>query len=242
MQDPDERAAMRALRTAVVLVLALALPALVLAADLQSGLEAYERGDYATALKEWRPLADQGYAGAQFNLGLIYENGYGVAQDYAEAAKWYRLAAEQGFAGAQFNLGLKYSNGQGVPQEYPEAVKWYRLAAFQGHAKAQRNLGIMYNEGQGVPQDYAEAVKWYRRAAEQGLARAQNNLGGMYRDGVGVPQDYVQAHKWYSLAITRSSPGEDLNPLVSARDNVEALMTPEQIVEAQRLAREWKPK
>jgi TPR repeat protein len=223
---------MRALRGVIVLVLALALPAPVLAADFQSGLEAYERGDYATALKEWRPLADQGYAGAQFNLGLIYENGYGVAQDYAEAAKWYRLAAEQGFAGAQFNLGLKYSNGQGVPQEYPEAVKWYRLAAFQGHAKAQRNLGIMYNE----------AVKWYRRAAEQGLARAQNNLGGMYRDGVGVPQDYVQAHKWYSLAITRSSPGEDLNPLVSARDNVEARMSPDQVAEAQRLAREWKPK
>ncbi len=78
---------MKALRTAVVLVLALALPVHVWAADLQAGAEAYDRGDYATALKEWRPLAEQGHAKAQYNLGVMYDDGEGVAQDYAEAVK-----------------------------------------------------------------------------------------------------------------------------------------------------------
>ncbi len=96
---------MRALRAAIVLILALALPANVWGADFQAGLEAAERGDYAKALREWRPLAEQGNADAQYNLGLMYENGWGVAQDYAEAVKWWRLAAEQGRADAQLGLG-----------------------------------------------------------------------------------------------------------------------------------------
>ena len=197
---------MRALRTAVVLVLALALPAPVLAADLQAGAEAYDRGDYATALIEFRPLAEQGNANAQHALGVMY------------------------------------SKGRGVPQNHAEAVKWWRLAAEQGKADAQLGLGAMYFYGRGAPQDYAEAVKWYRLAAEQGQADAQIALGFMYYFGHGVPQDYVQAHMWYSLAAERSSPGEDRDQLISYRDEVEAKMSPDQVAEAQRLAREWKPK
>jgi uncharacterized protein len=102
--------------------------------DFDKGWDAYENGDYATALKEWRPFAEQGDAFAQFNLGWMYKNGEGVPQDYQEAAKWYRLAAEQGYAKAQYNLALRYDNGEGVPQDYQEAAKWYRLAAEQGHA------------------------------------------------------------------------------------------------------------
>ncbi len=111
------------------------------AQDFDKGLAAYYTGDFSTALKEWRPLAEQGDALAQYNLGLMYRNGNGVIQDYAEAVKWFRLAAEQGFAKAQYNLGLMYQNGNGVVQDYAEAVRWYRLAAEQGHAKAQYNLG-----------------------------------------------------------------------------------------------------
>ncbi|MSP84000.1 MAG: sel1 repeat family protein, partial [Alphaproteobacteria bacterium] len=99
-----------------------------LADDLDDAQAAYYQGDYATALKLIRPFAEQGYAVAQNNLGLMYESGRGVPQDYAEAVKWYRLAAEQGFAQAQKFLGFMYDNGQGVPQDYAEAVKWYRLA------------------------------------------------------------------------------------------------------------------
>ncbi len=86
-------------------------------ADFQAGVDAYERGDYETALKEFRPLAEQGYASAQSNLGLMYDNGQGVSQDYQEAVKWYRRAAEQGLAIAQSNLGVGYDRGRGVPQD-----------------------------------------------------------------------------------------------------------------------------
>ena len=98
-------------------------PIVVLSADFQKGLDAYEKGDYATALREWQPLAEQGDATAQYNLGLMYFAGKGVLQDYKEAVKWYRLAAEQGDADAQSNLGVMYVTGEGVPQAYDEAVK-----------------------------------------------------------------------------------------------------------------------
>ena len=149
--------------------------------------------------------------------------------------------AEQGDAGAQSNLGVMYTNGQGVLQDDEEAVKWYKEAAEQGHAGAQSNLGISYANGQGVPQDDGEAVKWFREAAEQGHAGAQSNLGVMYDKGLGVAQDYVQAHKWYNLAASQST-GEDREKYVRNRDRVAGSMTSEQIAEAQRLAREWKPK
>ena len=148
---------------AVFLALALAAPSL--AANFQVGWEAYERGDYAMALKEWRPLAEQGDALAQFSLGAMYSVGEGIPQDYAEAVKWYRLAAEQGDASAQNNLGVRYDYGQGVPQDYAEAVKWYRLAAEQRYARAQSNLGLMYAKGKGVPKDYIKAHVWYNLAA-----------------------------------------------------------------------------
>lgn len=145
---------------------------------------AYTRGDYATALRLMRPLADQGDARAQSNLGLMYAEGKGVPQDFAEAVRWYRKAADQGYARAQSNLGLKYDDGQGVPQDYAEAVKWYRKAADQGYARAQFNLGDMYAEGKGVPKDPAEAVRWYRKAAEQGEALAQAKLDDMVEPAI----------------------------------------------------------
>ena len=84
----------------------------------EKGAAAAQSGDFATALKEWQPLAEQGNAIAQYNLGMIYQNGYGVIQDYAEAVKWYRLATEQGHADAQYNLGVMYESGNGVVQDY----------------------------------------------------------------------------------------------------------------------------
>ncbi len=100
----------------------------------------------------------------------------------------------------------------------------------------------MYSEGKGVPKDCAEAVGWWRKAAEQGNAKAQYNLGLMYDNGEGVPQDYAQAHKWYNLAASRFPPGEDRDRAVKDSNIVAICMTPAQISEAQKLAREWKPK
>ncbi len=146
-------------------------------ADFRKGLDAAQRGDYATALREWKPLAEQGNAKAQFNLGATYYDGEGVPKDDKEAVKWYRLAAEQGNAEAQFNLGVMYDNGRGVPKDDKEAVKWYRLAAEQGNANAMGNLGVMYSLGMGVPKDYVEAYKWGNLAAANG-----NEKGAKLRD------------------------------------------------------------
>ena len=90
--------------------------------------EAYKQGDYGTAVREWRPLAEQGNSGAQLNLGYMYDNGYGVSQNYNEAIKWYRKAAEQGNHRAQYNLGLMYEGGYGVPQDNLQAHMWYDIA------------------------------------------------------------------------------------------------------------------
>ena len=92
-------------------------------ADLQKGLTAYQRGDYATALREWTPLAILRNAAAQFNLGVMHEKGQGVPQNDKTALKWYRLAAEQGNAAAQFNLGVMYNEGEGVLENYKTAAK-----------------------------------------------------------------------------------------------------------------------
>jgi hypothetical protein len=107
---------------------------------LDDGFAAYQRGDYEAALQLWQPLAEQGNAQAQHNLGVLYDKGEGVTQDYAEAMKWYHLAAEQGDYIAQYKLGVMCREGKGVPQDYPEAAKWYRLASEHGHANAQQSL------------------------------------------------------------------------------------------------------
>ena len=165
---------MRLPRTLTPIVFTLILlfwPALV-HADYLAGAKAFTFGDNATALKEWRPVAEQGDMESQWAMGDLYRFGWGVPQDYGEAVRWYRLAADQGFADAQFTMGVMYAKGQGVPQDDAEAVRWYRLAAVQGHATAQLNLGILYGKGQGVLRDYVQAHMWYNLAAAQNQALA----------------------------------------------------------------------
>ena len=167
----------------------------ILAQDFQKGLVAAQSGDYVTALQEWLPLADQGDVMAQFNLALMYRNGWGVLQDYAEAVKWYRLAAEQGIASAQYNLGVMYDNGTGVLQDDAEAVKWYRLAAEQGIATSQNNIGAMYEKGTGVLQDNVRAHMWYNIAAANGYENS-----GEWRDQIAAKMTSADISKAQSLA------------------------------------------
>jgi uncharacterized protein len=119
--------------------------------------------------------------------------------------------------------------------DYATAMRLFRPLADQGRADARCTLGFMYGNGQGVPQNYSEAVKWYRLAADQGRADAQNNLGRMYDNGMGVPQDYVLAHIWFSLSAAQGYKDASKN-----RDAVAERMTPAQIAEAQKGARDWK--
>ncbi len=136
-------------------------------------------------------------------------------------------------AWADFQAGLEAADRG----DYHTAIKEFQLSAERGDVKAQYNLGVMYQLGLGVPQDDQEAVRWYRLAAEQGDASAQFKLGVMYDKGKGVLKDYVLAHMWMTLAAAKG--GKDA---VKLRDLLEERMTPAQLTEAQRLAREWRPK
>lgn len=187
---------MKRLLPILALLLVLAVPAA--AQDKVLGLVFYKQGNYAAALDEFRPLAEQGDA---------------LAQHY---------------------LGVMYHNGQGVPQDYQEAVKWTKKAAEQDFAQAQAHLGSMYTSGHGVPESYVLATKWYRKAAERGYVEAQAMVGVFYLEGRGVPQNYVLAHKWLNLAAAQ---GDQVATKI--REHVAERMTPEQIAEAQKLAREW---
>jgi uncharacterized protein len=143
-----------------VLLLTLLVGTPAFSADYQKGLTAYQSGDYATALREWKPLAEQGNAVAQYNLGGMYAYGRGVPQDYKTALKWWRLAAEQGNANAQFNLGLMYGNGTGVIQDNVYAHMWWNIAASSGNKVAVKNRDIV--AGEMTPAQIAEAQKLAR--------------------------------------------------------------------------------
>ena len=157
---------------------------------------------------------------------------------YATALRLLRPLVDQGNADAEDMLGVMYFVGQGVTQNRAEAIRLYRLAAEQGNAHAQNNLGFAYFDGVEVRQDYAEAAKWYSRAANQGNIDAQFHLGEIYELGKGVPQNYVLAYMWFSVV---AAPGT--RPYAAeSRDRVAQQMTSEQIAEAQKLVREWKPK
>jgi len=143
--------------------------------DYNKGVDAYDAGDYAEAVKWYRKSAEQGNASAQFNLALMYNYGQGVTHDYAEAAKWFRKAAEQGDAMAQGNLGFMYDKGKGVTLDYAEAVKWYRKAAEQGDAAAQFHLALRYALGEGVLQEMVAAHMWFNISAANGNKDAAKN-------------------------------------------------------------------
>ena len=200
---------------AALLVLVLILAWIFSDDDLEKGVKAYRSGDYATALANLTPLAEEGHIEAEFYLGVMYDNGWGVPQDDVEAVKWYRRVAKLGYfweakyAESQFNLGMMYEKGRGVPQNNVRAYVWYYFAAENGVEKAiknrdivagrispsqmteaQYNLGLGYKSGTGVEGDDAKAMKWLRRAAEADFAPAQYHLGGMYEElGFGLPDE-----------------------------------------------------
>jgi TPR repeat protein len=154
--------------------------------------------------EDLKARAETGDPTSEYQLGLCYYSGQGVAKDFSEAVKWFRKAAEQNYAMAQNALGICYANGQGVTKDEVEAVKWFRKAAEQNNALAQFNLGNCYANGQGVAKNYAEAVKWFRKAAEQNDARAETALGNCYYNGQGVAKDEVEAVEWVRKAAEQN--------------------------------------
>ena len=184
-------------------------------------------------------FAATAFAGKYEDALAAYER-----RDFATAVQLLRPLANAGNAAAQTQLGIMYSNAEGVPYSCAEAQKWYLKAVDQNYAEAKNELGRMYFiGGDGVPMNTTQALTLFRKSAEQGFAGAQNNLGLMYLKGEGVTQDYVEAHKWFNLAASRLPvSSDDRYKALKNRDDVAARMTPQQIAEAQKLAREWKPK
>jgi len=152
----------------VLAALAAALPA---RADFEAGVAAARAGDYATALRAWQPLAEGGHRDAQFNLGLLYENGLGVAKDGAQAARWFRRAAERDDRTAQAYLGEMYAQGLGVARDDIEALSWYKRAAERGHAASQYNVGLFYATGRGAAPSDVQAVAWITVSHENGAPK-----------------------------------------------------------------------
>ena len=150
--------------------------------------------------------------------------------------------AEGGDQFAQWNLGNCYLKGQGVEQDYNKAFKWYLLSAKQGNKKAQHDLGVMYDLGEGIPINHKEAFKWFLLSAEQGFVPGQKDLGNMYRFARGVNQDNILAHMWWNLASSAGVKAPAVEIALNNKEILEKEMTPEQIEDAQRLARNWKPK
>lgn len=171
---------MRRMPLLALLAFLLPLPA---GAGLQEGWSAYYRGDYETAFKELKPVAERGHPAAQVNLGLLYEEGKGVEQDYAKALTWYRRAAAQDYAEAQYRLGLLHETGRGVGEDPAEAVAWYRRAALGRDTEAMESLGRLYADGvDGIAAEPLQAFMWTQIAVDY-LPK------GTYRDGVLVKRD-----------------------------------------------------
>jgi TPR repeat protein len=156
--------------------------------------------NYTKAIEWYEKAADQGYASAQQNLGIMYKTGKGVAKDYAKAFEWFEKAANQGNRNAQYTLGGMYYQGEGLAKDYAKAFEWLEKAADQGDADAQLGLALIYHCGEGVVKDEVKAVEWLRKAADQDLAEAQYTLGHLYLIGEGVDKDEVKAVEWLRKA------------------------------------------
>jgi TPR repeat protein len=154
--------------TLVASIMLVAIAGAAAAGPLEDARGAYQHGDYATAYRLFRPLADRGNAAAQTNLGVMYSNGQGVPQSYAEALKWFRKAASQGDAAAQFNLGFMYRMGHGVPQNYVLAHMWFDLAAsqFPASKKEGRDIAIQARDSSAANMTSSQITKAQKLARE----------------------------------------------------------------------------
>ena len=155
--------------------MAAACAAVPAAADVKAGVDAWSRGDYRTAIDQWRPLAIAGDADAQFNLAQAYKLGRGVPLDPALAESWFRKAAAQGHVQAQDNYGLALFQAG----KKSEALPWLEKSVARGEPRTQLVLGTMLFNGDGVPRNYPRAYALMTRASSAGLQSASQTLAQM---------------------------------------------------------------
>jgi TPR repeat protein len=177
-------------------------------ADYEDGLFASHRGDYLTAFREFRSLAEEGHIKAQLQLGIMYEMGLGIKQDYSEASKWYQKAAIQGDKAAQKRLLEMRKKGLNTTFQPSVPDSW------QGNTtkpQSQYDIGVMYFRGFGVKRDFAIAYRWFFMAANQGHARAQNDLAVLLSKGLGIEQNRSEAYIWFLRAAEQGFPDSQYN-------------------------------
>jgi TPR repeat protein len=187
-------------------------------AGLDEGLAAVKARDYATAVREFTPLAERDDQVAQRNLAMLYGLGLGVPKDSAKSVALDTKAAEHGYPASEYNLGVDYMSGDGVAKDMTQALAWLHKAADHGYPKALHAIGFLYERGNGVPQDFAQAVDWYRRAIAAGNASSVYNLGVIYANGrPGVPRDLPMAWAVFSIAVPQDASSAGYRDLLGAR-------------------------
>jgi TPR repeat protein len=162
-------------------------------ASFEDAVAAYQRADYASAMRIWHALGEAGDLRAVYNLGVLFDLGQGVAPDPARAAAFFQHAAQGGHVQAMSNYGRLLEQGRGVAKNEEQAAYWFQKAADGGLAEAQYNLGLMYERGRGVAKSDSDAAAWYSRAAAAGQSAALERLGLFYRDGRGVQHNATRA-------------------------------------------------
>lgn len=200
----------------MAIVFAIVQPRFAIADTFQDATWAYEAGDYTTAIRLWRPLAQAGDDRAQLVLGIMYEDGQGLDKDLLQAHKWLNLSGAHGNGEARRLRDrlsklldqTQIATAQALAQDWmarfgravTAATEADRIAATAGDAGAQYSLGLKYDDGDGLAQDFTAARKWYRQAADQVHGQAQRNLGVMYDTGRDAKVDGAKAAHWYALA------------------------------------------
>ncbi len=207
----------------------------------------YENGqgvgqDIEKALQLYYKAAQAGDLRSAVELGSLYYSGEKFARNVPLARQWFEYAAKFGNPVALYNLGIMYANGAGVPVDNKKAFNYFKQAANQGYSLAQKEVGLMLYEGKGAPQDYDLALRYLVKAANQGDVDAQMNLGRLLSNlkTKGAPINLIQAHKWYNIATAYGNE-EIRKQAIKERDNLTIQMTHAEVLEAQKLASEWKP-
>jgi TPR repeat protein len=178
--------------------------------SIDAAIVAYQKQQYATALKLFEAAAQKGDREAQHTLAFMYRDGRGTKRNDTKAIAWYRKAAEQGYAPAEYNLGLMYAQGEGAKPDPAAAQTWFRRAAEHGSVEAQVKLAeiAIFDE------KYEEALLWFSKAADQNDADAAFNVGSLYYMGQGVAKDEAKATEYYRRAARLGMP-EAKNVLMS---------------------------
>jgi len=201
----------------------------------EKAVKAEQTADITHPYADMEIAAQNGNVMAQFNMGVLYDEGTEVEEDDEKAVAWYKMAAEQNFAPAQMSLGEMYDKGLGVEKDFDAALKYYQSAALQGNVEAQLTLGLIYQSKTKGLYNQEISANWFRVAAQQGHALGMTRLGAKYADGRGVEKDLVKGYMWSHLGTKYGNKEAQLNiekissklentDIIAAKDLAEACL------------------